>query len=300
MNKTLSLLFFGLLQFASSAQIYQPFPDSGATWSQFFIHHSGPVDRIEDRYTITTGHDTIIQGITYTTLWKSGVETEYDDNNQVINITSVENIPAGCIREDSLRRVYFWAFTENLLYDFSLNVNDSLVGNYLWNLPSDLYVSSIDSIFDGSIYRKQFHLSVPNLITDYMQLIEGIGSTWGLINLYAPEGPTWGNLYCFRDGLSNLILDTAQCLLLNVPEYVKEVGDLYLFPNPGSDRVYIGNLNNLKVKSILILNPAQQVLRRQMDYSESTGIDVSALSNGIYFLQVKTELSTFNLKLLRH
>jgi hypothetical protein len=299
MNKTLFLMLFGLLQFVSSAQTYQPFPDSGATWREYFIHYSGPIDRIEDKYSIATGQDTVIQGITYTTLWKSGVATEYNDNNQVIDITTFQNDFAGCIREDSLKKIYYWAINENLLYDFSLNLNDTLVGNYIWTLPSDTYVSSIDSIFDGNIYRKQYHLSVPNLANDYIQIIEGIGSIWGLFNLFAPHLPTWGNLYCFSDGMSNLVLDSAQCLLLNVPENVKGGGDLYLFPNPGSDRVYIGNLNNLIVESIDILNPSQQVLRCQMDYSESIGIDVSALSDGIYILKVKTELKTFNLKLLK-
>lgn len=294
---------FVLVLFSSvqqlSGQAYQPFPDSGATWREFFVHHSGPLDRTENKYSIATGADTIILGNIYTSLWMTGTETEYNDNGQIVNVNHVENSFAGCIREDSLRRIFRWSGgTEKLLYDFSLNLNDSLVGNYRWILPSSTYVSSIDSIFDGFIYRRTLHISVPNLGSDYIQLIEGIGSTWGLFNFFAPQGPSWGNLFCFTDDSSNLILDTTQCILLGINNPSEVNKQFYLHPNPAFERVYIHG-DGMVAQSIELLDLTGKTLMLYSNYPIENGLDISILPNGMYFLRIRTLEKVFSFKLLK-
>lgn len=288
--------FFFHLSLHSISQVYQPFPGGpGAIWREFYIHHSGPIDRIEDRYSFTTGYDTIIQGKTYTTLWKNGVSTEYNQNNQVINEVIEQETFAGAIREDSTRKIYYWANGENLLYDFSLNVNDSLLGNYLWNLPTSTYVSSIDSIFDGNIYRKQYHISEANVAIDYIQLIEGIGSTWGLLNFFGALGPTWGNLYCFQDGPSNLILDTAQCIASSIAESPNVKNQISVYPNPSSSKVYIEG-STMKIDKVEVYDLSNHLMSCHFGYDANYGIDISTLPTGLYIIKV---FSTFSISILK-
>lgn len=81
------------------------------------------------------------------------------------------------LREDSTKKVFIIApnGSENLLYDFNLNVNDTF---YYYN---DIYcvcvVHTIDSVMIGSNYRKRIILYYPE---DYDSIpdiwIEGIGS----------------------------------------------------------------------------------------------------------------------------
>ena len=298
MKKAAILYFFLGCSLFTYGQLYQPFPDSGATWKQLFVHYSGPIDRIVDRYIIVTGRDTVIGGVTYVTLLKTGISTEYNDNNQIINVIHDENIYAGAIREDSSRKIFYLGSTEKLLYDFSLNVNDSLVGNYLWNLPSNIYISSIDSIFDGNIYRRQFHISVPGLGTDYIQLIEGIGSTWGLFNFFAPQVPSWGNLYCFIDGPSNLILDTAQCISTEINDVSNNEVNFKLYPNPSSFVIYIGNIFKI-IESIEIYNVTGQLISRQIGYDEINGIDIKNLPASLYFIKINTSSNQYILRFVK-
>ncbi len=282
----------------TNGQLYQPFPDSGAIWKEYFVHYSGPIDRIEDRYSIVTGRDTVVQGVRYVTLWRTGISTEYDDHNQIINVINDENVYAGAIREDTAKKIFYFDITENLLYDFSLNVNDSLVGNYLWNLPSSIYISSIDSIFDGFRYRRRLHISEPNLGSDYIQLIEGIGSTWGLFNFFAPQGPSWGNLYCFSDGPSNLILDTVQCISTAIHEVANNEEKFKLYPNPSSFVIFIGNFVNI-ITSIEIYNLTGQLFSKQVGYDEQNGIDIENLPPSLYLIKINTPSHPYILRLVK-
>ena len=296
MRKILFILIFVASVFKLSGQVYQPFPDSGATWKNFFVHYDGPQSRTEKKYSISTGADTILHGQTYRSLWVSGVETDYDDHGQVTNVTYFQNSFGGGLREDSVKRIYLGDYGEELLYDFSLNVNDSLTGNYLYNLPTSTYVSSIDSIFDGSIYRKQFHISIPNLGYDYIQLIEGIGSTWGLFNFFSAQLPSWGYLYCFTDAPSNLILDTTQCIATGIAKIEKDSKRIDIFPNPSGAHFFIRNLSSPILEWSVYNNIGATV---SSGVSEITEFNLEGFPKGLYIYKVETKESVLTGRLIK-
>ena len=67
------------------------------------------------------------------------------------------------MREDTItQKVYVFDQSYNhdtLLYNFNLSLGDTLPLSYLHQHQMDtIYVTMIDSFFDGTVYRKQFHL----------------------------------------------------------------------------------------------------------------------------------------------
>jgi hypothetical protein len=81
------------------------------------------------------------------------------------------------IREDGNKKVFLYNYstaTEHLLYDFSLNVGDTLFNSLLVHFPTcptDYeIVTAIDSVMTGSVYRTRWHF------TCIAPVVEGFGS----------------------------------------------------------------------------------------------------------------------------
>src|SRR5204863_2804445 len=97
----------------------------------------------------------------------------------------------GAIRQDTMNRKVFFVSpsntTEQLLYDFNMQVGDTVKG-YIetFTSPSDT-VKSIDSVLVGNSYRKRWTINTGFLWE--VRFIEGIGSIHGLIEF------SWGNTY---------------------------------------------------------------------------------------------------------
>ena len=163
---------------------YVPFPDSGAIWSEVY---QPPLDMygnfpppIFERFTVN-GEDTIIN------------ETEY--KKLYLFSDSVYNKPKaiciGGIREDENKRIYFKGDTvihdfkpmidfhnyeEILLFDFSVNVGDT-IGEGNFHDGAWLIINKIDTIQVGEYLRKRIHFQG----LYWIKWIEGIGSVKGLL-----------------------------------------------------------------------------------------------------------------------
>src|SRR5439155_16874185 len=131
-------------------------------------------DAIEN-YSINNQVDTIISGKTYHKLFTTynlSFITGFCDGNGVGY--------KGATRQDiNNRKVFFISpadITEQLLYDFNLQVGDTIKGylNRFTFMPDT--IQSIDSILVGTSFRKTWKLPCYNI-----NIIEGIGSTYGLL-----------------------------------------------------------------------------------------------------------------------
>ena len=232
--------FIAVLFFFSStnsfAQIYHPFPESNASWSQNFFRymavvggHSG-MERIGWKYSLEG--DTIINSTNYT-LVKYQRKFYYAIWDGVV--TSAANISdtgftIGAIREDSSKKIWFIKFVSDtpynpippdyyllpdslpansdiLLYDFNLQLGDSIP----WAISgSGRKLVGIDSIqLNNGEYRKRFALWFSSGIEFW---IEGIGSNWGLFGAYNTPPPYFldqpFHLSCFKEN-GELLFDTS-------------------------------------------------------------------------------------------
>jgi len=227
--------------------------------------------------------DSIINSLTYKQLWKCG-HTWYSWQSPNPNpgcggqMTYCDTVATGFLRSQGLQMYYIPSgdTTEQLLYDFNLNVGDSLPVTYTYCCPGGETVTAIDSIYTPYGYRKRF--SVNNNI-QYC-LVEGIGSFYGLIEPWGPQLDVSHNLYCY--GLNDTAWYPGQgpaCDVMTsiLPKVQNEI-TLELVPNPAGENVeFIAN--GISIESITVYDVFGRVVKQE---ETNTKIFVGDLPAGVY------------------
>lgn len=293
------LLFIAILAFTmSQAQNnnYHPLPDSNAVWNfQFQILAIPGV--VNGDYSITFSGDTMINGKSYRKL-----KTPYVQCNAPPSFSTDYWLGyRGAIRQDSAKRkVYFVppsSVSEQLLYDFNMQVGDTIRG-YLEPTTSGSYtVQAIDSVMVDNSYRKRWQIK-----SDYysVYLMEGIGSTHGLVEQLPPDVSDYPTyiLNCFHDNSEVLYPDTiSDCpLITSLKPGVKRENKLVVFPNPFSERTTVKLKTHLKNATLILSDSQNQVVRKINNINgKSITLNRNELPEGLYFihlLQDKRILST--------
>jgi hypothetical protein len=283
--KKLLLLISILLTFHANAQtsVYHPFPDSNAIWN-FHLDAFCTPGTVFENYSVTISGDTSINSLIYHKLTTPFVQ--YFQSNLCFTEDAGYK---GAIRQDILNKKVFivppFQNTEQLLYDFNLQVGDTLNG-YIRSVssPHDI-VLSIDSVLVGSDYRKRWNFSSFFSI----KLIEGIGSTWGLIQRSPGQmlDPPAYSIICYSQNQIALYPSTSTgCqLITDIETTPGNILSTNIFPNPFHSSALL-NVNpafensELKIYSVL-----GERIKQQSITNKSTIINREALSNGIYFFQ---------------
>jgi hypothetical protein len=300
--KKLLVVMILAITFSAQAQssLYHPFPDSGIVWLE---HESGvglgcccfgyPCVHSGDHTYFQSG-DTVISSITYRKLFRSGNSVDY--------IAGASSCPSGCtnydpyyyfneywgaLRQDtSQRRIYYvppYNTQEMLLYDFNLALGDTLPEAYN-NSPSTNYVSAIDSVLIGSEYHKQFWLSYG--YSDYVSIIEGIGSTFGLLYQLSPPFEFYNLLLCVTmDSITVFPDSTVACQLFNSVDQIEDPSLISLYPNPfHTDATLIVNASFVH-SELTIFNLLGKQVKIQEINSSTLTINRDGLADGIYFFK---------------
>jgi hypothetical protein len=286
------LLFCALLiglPFLSFAQEYHyvPFPESGAVWSE--VYSSEETLEVYERFTMT-GEDTLINNIQYHKLY-----IFYD---KIFNKNKAKCV--GGIREDEKKRVYFkgdsiihrykpfWGtappMNEILLYDFSLQIGDTMKINISNLSTGSLRVTNIDTVQIGNNLRKVFKFDHTDA-----SWIEGIGNTRGLLfsSLSLSTGGEHGYLICFLQNETVLYhygyYDDCFPSTAN-NEFIKSEFDITVCPNPvnGNSIHFVWGNNELKT---LELFDFRGVLIGTLNVAGETMLEypVGTMQPGIYF-----------------
>ena len=302
---------FTLLVFGIQAQtnVYHPFPESGVAWREDQSDVSfdcccsgGNGDCIrENRFQFFLGGDTVIQSQVSKKLYASGSARKY------VQSTVMPSCPAVCddytlsyyygnykgaIRQDiSARKVYFTEISgeESLLYDFSLDVGDTLSESYN-SMTGSNKVSRIDSVLVGGVYHKRFWLTYIqggwNLI-DYVSIIEGIGSTYGLLFMLQPPFEHYGQNVCVR--INETAVYPAGTLACENISSVSEMNETITFsfsPNPLQDISTLQVSDAFADASLFIFSgTGKEVQHQQLTHTTAT-VDRKKLEEGIYFFML--------------
>lgn len=254
MKKTiLFCVLFCIFGFNISAQNYIPFPDSNAVWSM-------------RRAKFSVKGDTLLAAKIYKKYY-----VQWDTVNYNFDF-SKSTYYAG-VREDS-QRIYAWHrldTTERLLYDFNVNVFDTVT---TWILPFD-YVPSVSPVFYSNKYMVSgvYTLQLDGgIVTKCIELFDdpwgtstiwysGIGSSlgpfisgarqWSVID-YLLEKP----LLCFENDSMTIHffppnINSDSCFtneLVEVDEYSVSEKPIRTYPNPFSNHIFIEtyHMQNLK------------------------------------------------------
>ena len=196
------------------------------------------------------------------------------------------------------------------LYDFNLNIGDSVLFNLFGSAPEKIPIINIDSIQINGNFYKQFHFAEPTVINAFDLLnevwIEGIGSIHGPI---FPNHPVK-----FSTEISDSLL--LICTRYNNQQFWQHPSynscyvnivlgfdnltqtNLNIFPNPVEDKVKI-NLTKTDNYSINIFNVNGQKLIEDNIVSNSLTIDLSELNDGIYFIIIDNKKQRFTSKLIK-
>lgn len=278
---------FSVLTLRAQLSVYHPFPESNASWNISYTQNMCPFGgNSTEYYSITYSGDTIINGQQYHKLHTPFVIAEFTGGCTQHHFAGY----AGAIRQDIPNRKVFIvppsATDEQLLYDFTMEVGDTLKG-YLgreWMSQGDV-VMEIDSVLVGDTYRKRWSVNP----CYNMYLIEGLGSTYGLLEA-SPGCITdfpWILVDCFMEEGQTLYPETvSECeLITSIREKEVVSSKIHVFPNPASGTFAVEFERPMEIKEIQLTNMMGEVIFWKNTQMHAR-IEVSGIENGIYVLSV--------------
>ena len=272
--------------------VYHPMPESDAVWSVY--QAIGTPDpnwcTVIYNYPIVISGDTTIQSNVYKRL-----ETPYYLDSSVGNNCQGISAPVyhGAFRQDIPNKQVFYVgqsdTVETLLYDFNLQVGDTIVGS-LSLLPVDHIITSMDSVLVGNSFRKRWTINE----TPFYSIIEGVGSTFGLL-------PSFGGFFthepyfevtCFQEGGTMMYPESpTSCLTITDVATEPQKASLHLYPNPTTSTINIQlPENNGKATRTRIYDMTGRLVHQQ---PFNPNMDVGYLDRGTYIVVVKTEDGNF-------
>lgn len=294
MKKPLLLIAI-LFTLTAKAQtnVYHSFPDSNAVWNEEYDLDFSLVCNVplHQQYSYTIIGDTIISAFTYHKIYTPYVENFGDTTNcSGIHLAGYK----GCIRQDTLnRKVYFISPNENiekLLYDFSLQVGDTVKNFAPWGCSEyGLTVYAIDSILIQSSYRKLWVVGTPGMIV-VPDIIEGIGYGSGLLDVLCNDPLGWNQrLLCFQQNGQTLFPDTTtQCAIIDAVKNIpKKNISVNSSPNPFHSSSLLQVSSEFVNAKLNIYNSLGAIVREEgMLNQETFVLKRNELHNGIYFMQL--------------
>jgi len=282
----ISIVFTFLTFVPAKAQTYFPFIENYKVWSVANILYYFPIPGYR---TITTrsfqfmNDTTSWNGKTYQTLYGTISNPEQGNWN--------EDFWHG-YREENMK-VYkseIYSEVEELIYDFSLTVGDSVYVDSVYYSFNFTHVISVDSVLVGGFYRKRIQFDDPPEVW-----IEGIGS------LYSPFNPIrWcmqmgaGTLLlCVNDSTGNLYMNQEynSCYLDTTMTDRKEYGldfcEVKISSNPMHESSVISTGRNAgKFVSYNLYNSAGLLVQKDKIQNAEFTLYSNNLPAGIYLLQL--------------
>ena len=285
--KKLLLIIIIFIALSSNGQtsIYHPFPDSNAVWNIqcSFYCWLPPYDIGGKSYSITFSNDTVIGSQSY---HKLIIPFDPPYTSICGGGPAQLNVYKGAIRQDSsIKKVFIVPptyNTEQLLYDFNMQVGDTVQG---YIASCTIIVKSIDSVLVGSSYRKRWLVGFPATSPFHIDFIEGIGSTYGLVELFpCPTDQPDISINCFKqNGQSLYPSTTTNCeLITSVNSIDKISNEINIFPNPSNGSFTI-DLDNAVIKEIKLYDLLGNIIFCKQTNNQ-TKFNIDNLQRGVYIL----------------
>jgi hypothetical protein len=202
-----------------------------------------------------------------------------------VNESGTYNIPAFFIREDTIdKKVYVYKTyyaQEDLYYDYSLSVGDTLKSNYATTIFGTTYIVTNISLItlDNGQQRKKYSLN------NGEYYIESIGGSKGLGQFLNITFGGSGIQECVSE--NGIALWYGPCFdILGINQSQNQT-DFNISPNPFSQSTQI-TLNQTYHSIALAVYDIQGKQVAQQQYADCDKIQLSRnqLSNGLYFLKL--------------
>lgn len=302
-NLLLLILFFALV-ISTKAQGYTPFSDSSGFWK---VDHSDcggchipGTNCLCGISNYTLSGDTIIGAFLYQKIYNI-----YQEIIQVYpgGINTYPRYYVGALRNDTSNKKVFFipenSINDTLLYDFNINLGDTLPQTYLHSSSEILKVDSIDTLILNGHSYKRYHIYQSPLpwIRNGHALIEGIGSTYGLLEQQISLFEVDNNLICFKYSNDSLVYDLwnvvggspmSDCdVLTEVVNLNEEKFQLSIFPNPISESsILIIEVNESTTFEVRIYNSLGTQIKKHTNIKNVVTINKKDFKPGVYFVEV--------------
>lgn len=283
MKKLIIILFtVATFQVNSQTSSYHSFPDSNARWNIHNFNYCFNNVNVDEYYSIELSGDTVINCRIYHKLVVPSIK-----NNTGSTCGTINTGYQGAICQDSANRLVIFmapgSHTEQLLYDFNMKVGDTVKGflSLFTSSPDTIY--SIDSVLVGSNFHKRWNIS-----SYYdLHIIEGVGSTYGLIQPFSANTTDLPDfsVICFSQNGKTLYPDTStNCEVVNSTGDIKDGQELIkVYPNPsqGSFNIDFGQTDD--INDIQIADLSGRIFMHQSVNANSC-INITNLPKGTYLL----------------
>ncbi len=253
----------------------------------------------EINYTIIG--DSLINGNLYQTLHSSGVtyEMSFMPPTQCNTTPVYYSEPAGFLRNVGQKVFYLPPADsiEVLLYDFDLEVGDTLPDTYNHFGNNITTITNIDTILVNGVQRRQYYLYSMNG-TMATKFIEGIGHDRGLLERIDVMFDYASELYCYAEnGIPVFPLSGAFCFS-GLPSSMESLS-FEVHPNPSYGTMSVSlNENNSKPVTVSLLDvTGRKVHSEQMMVTDGI-LPFSTNLKGIFQLVIESESNTATRKVV--
>ncbi len=250
MKTTILSIVAVLISIPGFSQMNYPIPmDSTSEWRMGTVIYDPHTNYFRSSdYRVFISGDTTINNYVYTRLMCSGLSS-FTYQGQTYSM-SFENAFYAYIRSDSARTYEFMNGQDELLYDFSLQVGDTLPMTTLNWCPT-VIITSIDTVQVAGKYLKKFNISDPvNGDLTSTWFMEGIGNENGLnspINITMNGGSSFE---CYAENHVPVFPEGSTCdLTVDVVEKPVTDETTLIYPNP-SGGIFTVAINAISEKDL--------------------------------------------------
>ena len=295
MKKIQLTLFVVCFCIIANAQYLKMPLDTNHCWRQdFYSAYSFPEQaEYNATYQLRVIRDTLISGTSYHILKKNTVSHSSSTGNGSLYSPGYFPSAVFYIKQDTAQKIVIVLDANNqekILYNFNKNVGDT-ANLFIGNSVRTMTLQTKDSLFlNDGIYHKRFHfLDGSGYYGGYV--IEGVGALTGLVTpcfvgiefvdhivCMAKINPTIQTIY-HQNGIGY-----SCSIVTSIKPNELLINTFTIFPNPTNSLLTLQT--DEEITSITIYNTIGETCSFKPLSAKS--IDISGLSSGVYYLEVKT------------
>lgn len=251
-------------------------------------------------YHYATSNDTVINSRTYVKIIRSPFVVSGSNPCYYADIAPGY---VGALRDDSIANKVFFIYQsqniDSLLFDYNLNVGDTIKGILAPYYPN-AFITSIDSILINSQYHKRWNINF--CFGAQFYFIEGIGSSFGLIDHFDCGAGVGSQLICVKDSFGIIYSGSTSplgCQLINSTNNLKtEIATIKIIPNPVYTESTVIFPTNFFGTIQIINSIGENVLNISEHQITDFKINAENFASGIYFLIANTQRDTYSIKFI--